>query len=54
MTENAYNSLWKDQIPLVLSLIVNRNNYDIKVNNIDIENYHKIRMEQLPILIMFT
>ncbi|CBZ03241.1 hypothetical protein FDB72_14900 [Clostridium botulinum] len=41
MTENAYNSLWKDQIPLVLSLIVNRNNYDIKVNNIDIENYHK-------------
>ncbi|NFD57450.1 hypothetical protein EXN53_17875, partial [Clostridium botulinum] len=29
MTENAYNSLWKDQIPLVLSLIVNRNNYDI-------------------------
>ncbi|MDU5012340.1 MAG: hypothetical protein E6257_09460, partial [Clostridium botulinum] len=33
MTENAYNSLWRDQIPLVLSLIVNRNNYHVRVNN---------------------
>ncbi|WP_434303169.1 hypothetical protein [Clostridium botulinum] len=41
MTENAYNSLWRDQIPLVLSLIVNRNNYHVRVNNIDIENYRK-------------
>ncbi|MCR1933298.1 hypothetical protein ACQX0N_07555 [Clostridium tepidum] len=41
MTENAYNTLWRDQIPLVLSLIANRNSYYVKVNNIDIEKYDK-------------
>ncbi|EJO5346538.1 hypothetical protein NRP93_000588 [Clostridium botulinum] len=41
MTENAYHGLWKDQIPLVLTIMVNANKYNIKVKNIDIEKYHK-------------
>ncbi|WP_251859766.1 hypothetical protein [Clostridium sp. Marseille-Q2269] len=41
MTESAYHNLWKDQIPLVLSLIVNTNDYCVNVNKINVNNYRK-------------
>lgn len=41
MTEEAYCSLWKEQIPLVIALLANKSKSEIEVIKLDIEKFNK-------------